>query len=108
MEITKQDIDLLKQGLFDLNSEQNQEKMREIKKRMDAQYRRLGIKSGARFSQDSKSALDEHVSHLRSVAKKARSMAGELKMHANMLDAHADDLSELYQNEGQGPAFATD
>lgn len=108
MEITREDIDLLKQGLFDLNSEQNQEKMQEIKKRMDAQYRRLGIKSGARFSQDTKSALDEHVSHLRTVAKKARSMARELKMHASALEDHANDLSELYQSEGQGPAFATD
>jgi hypothetical protein len=42
------------------------------------------------------------------VAKKARAMASELKMHAADLEQKANDLVELYQSEGQGPAFATD
>jgi hypothetical protein len=117
MHITKEDIDLMKDGLFDLTSEQNREKMQEIRKRMDIQQRRLNrsnrsrigsVKSGARFSGDTKAVLDDHIENLRSVAKKARNMARELKMHAADLEQKANDLSELYRSEDQGSAFATD
>jgi hypothetical protein len=114
MHITKEDIYLLKEGLFDMISEKNREKMQEIRKRMDQQQRILNrsrrgsVKSGARFSGDTKAVLDDHVQNLRSVAKKARAMASELKMHAADLEQKANDLVELYQSEGQGPAFATD
>jgi hypothetical protein len=35
-------------------------------------------------------------------------MARELKMHALDLEQKANDLTALYQSEGQGLAFATD
>jgi hypothetical protein len=115
MHITKEDIDLLKEGLFDMTSEQNREKMQEIKKRMDQQQRILNrsaqkraSKSGVRFSQDTKAALDEHVQHLRDTADKMKSLSRELKSHAGDLRQKADDLTKLYRNEGQGPAFAED
>jgi methyl-accepting chemotaxis protein len=117
MHITKEDIDLMKEGLFDLTSDQNREKMQEIRKRMNEQQRIINrsnrsrkgsTKSGARFSQDTKDVLDQHIQDLRSVAKKAHAMARELKMHAQDLEQKANDLTALYQSEGQGPAFATD
>ena len=65
-------------------------------------------KSGARFSEDTKSALQEHVKSVMDVSKKMQNMSDELAAHAGSLEQKANDLTELYQSEGQGPAFAED
>ncbi|OLD63446.1 MAG: hypothetical protein AUF65_02280 [Chloroflexi bacterium 13_1_20CM_50_12] len=58
-------------------------------------------KAGATFSSTTKAKLDEHVSSLKDTSKK---LAG----HAKELEKKANDLTELYRSEGQGPAFAED
>lgn len=65
-------------------------------------------KSGARFSEDTKSALSEHVKSVMDVSKKMQNMSDELAAHAGSLEQKANDLTQLYQSEGQGPAFAED
>jgi HK97 family phage prohead protease len=66
------------------------------------------IKSGARFSDDTKSALSEHVKSVMDVSKKMQNMSDELAQNAGSLQKKASDLTNLYQSEDQGPAFAED
>src|SRR2546423_717260 len=114
MDITDEELQGLKEGLRDIVSQQYHKKHEKITKKIeesDRRYReqrRPMRKDGRRFSQDTQTALDEHVAHLHETAAQMKSMAREIKKHADALQQHASDLTELYQNEGQGPAFATD
>jgi hypothetical protein len=65
-------------------------------------------KSGARFSEDTKSALSEHVKSVMDISKKMQNMSDDLAAHAGSLQEKTNDLTNLYQSEGQGPAFSED
>jgi hypothetical protein len=114
MDITDNDVQALKEGLRDIVHDQYGKKVEAVSKIIDEhdrQYRdrqRSMSKDGRRFSQSSKDALDEHVQHLHDTAEQMKSMSRELGQHAKKLAQHANDLTELYRSEGQGPAFATD
>jgi hypothetical protein len=66
------------------------------------------IKTGARFSEDTKAALDQHVKSLNDVSSQMKNMSDDLAAHAGSLEQKANDLTQLYQSEGQGSAFAED
>jgi hypothetical protein len=118
MYITNEDLDALKEGLHDLNSENRRKKNQASLQRLDYYDRILhkgttrrkstSTKDGRRFSSETSKALDQHVAEIRSVARKAENMAGELMEHSRTLHQKANDLTALYRSEGQGPAFATD
>jgi hypothetical protein len=107
MDITDADRQSLKEGLRDIVFDQYSKKHDKVMKVIEEhnrQYRekhRTTRKDGRRFSQDTQNALDEHVQHLHDTAAEMRSLSRKLKQHAN-------DLAELYQSEGQGPAYASD
>jgi len=61
-----------------------------------AHFRPYANKAGARFSQDSVDALEDHVSDLQATADR----------HARELKQKANDLTELWRSEGQGPAYS--
>jgi HK97 family phage prohead protease len=66
-----------------------------------SQNNKPDTKSGATFSAATQEKLDEHVKGLKDMSK-------TLTSHAKDLDTKANDLTELYRSEGQGPAFASD
>ena len=107
MDITDEEIQGLKEGLRDIVSQQFHTKHEKSMKKLDdierryREQRRPMRKDGRRFSQDTQTALDEHVKSLQATAR-------ELHQHAKDLERHANDLTELYRSEGQGPAYATD
>lgn len=76
-------------------------------------------KVGARFSDDTKKALQQHADDLTSMADEHKTMSDQLaaqyktmtkamKDHADALQQKASDLTELWRSEGQGPAYADD
>lgn len=76
-------------------------------------------KAGARFSADSKQTLQDHADALKQMAMDHKTLSDELaaqqksmtkamKAHADMLEQKASDLTQLWQSEGQGSAYAED
>lgn len=76
-------------------------------------------KAGARFSADSKQTLQDHADALKQMATEhktlsdqlaaqQKSMSKAMNAHADMLEQKANDLTDLWKNEGQGDAFAED
>lgn len=117
MYITNEDLDVLKEGLSGLTSENSRKKRQESLQRINYYHDRMlqsrntrsrSTKDGRRFSQETSDALDEHIKALRSTARRAQSMSDELAEHAQTLHQKANDLTNLYRSEGQGPAYATD
>lgn len=80
---------------------------------------RPDAKAGARFSADSKQTLQDHADALKQMAMDHKTLSDELaaqqksmtkamKAHADMLEQKASDLTQLWQGEGQGQAYAED
>lgn len=58
-------------------------------------------KVGARFSQDTTDALENHVKDMMDMAKQYKSLA-------NQMQTKVSDLTSLWRDEGQGPAYGND
>jgi HK97 family phage prohead protease len=73
-----------------------------------ARGKRPSGKVGARISEATKAVLDDHVNTVNDISKKMQNMSDELAQNAGSLQKKANDLTNLYQSEGQGSAFAED
>lgn len=76
-------------------------------------------KAGARFSNDTKEQIQQHADDLKGMAADHKTLSDQLaaqyktmtkamKDHADALEKKASDLTDLWRNEGQGPAYADD
>lgn len=76
-------------------------------------------KAGARFSADSKQTLQDHADALKQMATEHKTLSDQLaaqqkdmskamKAHSDMLEQKANDLTQIWKQEGQGDAFSED
>ena len=87
--------DIATRRLREQEQSKGEQQWLENKRRREAFYSPY-FKAGARFSQDSIDALEAHVQDIHDTASR----------HASELKSKANDLTELWRNEGQGPAYS--